>query len=290
MTSIYFKEKSLIKSLAPIWRSFINISYKINPKITLEKVEKLISQTRSLKDYSFNKVTPTQSFYIDCLEGDIFVHEFLQSDPAVILVHGWADTSLRFESLIENLLKKNLSVYVFDHVGCGKSHASKSNLMNYVEGLEKVYKYAESKKEVLGVVTHSMGSVALLNLNTEKIIGKRLVLIAAPTKYFENLFETLEKTGVPKKVFKALLDKVSKKHHRDWTKMGPYENRDKLKSSNTLFIHDPEDRFCSYTNLQDYLKGSQLQLITTKGLGHHRIMKDPEVISKTISWLINSET
>lgn len=62
------------------------------------------------------------------------------------------------------------------------------------------------------------------------------------------------------------------------------------KSTNVrLVIHDSDDRFIPHregAELADTWPGGQM--ITTTGLGHHRILRDPEVIDSAIAFISES--
>jgi len=62
------------------------------------------------------------------------------------------------------------------------------------------------------------------------------------------------------------------------------------KSTNVrLVIHDSGDRFIPHREGADLADAwPEGQLLTTTGLGHHRILRDPEVISSTVAFVSDS--
>jgi len=122
----------------------------------------------------------------------IFVQYFNQesSKECVLLVHGYTDHAGLFRHVIEKLLKRGKSVFIFDFPGHGLSSGERSNIDNfdrYRKVLDSMINLLlETQKEnnkspVLNVIAQSMGAAVfmhwlLANKQTQEL--KTIILLA----------------------------------------------------------------------------------------------------------------
>ena len=74
-----------------------------------------------------------------------------------------------------------------------------------------------------------------------------------------------------------MLDELSRDFNRPWQECAPMENQHKI-GENFLFVHDPEDRFASFSNLQLLIGQTAANLHTTNELGHAKLLRHSETV------------
>ena len=212
--------------------------------------------------------------------GSVTLHEFKGTgDKQVFLSHGWADSTNRFTYLINALLANNYTVWSIDHIGHGRSEGDIAHLFGFIDGLTESIKYINkrSKNPLNNFVGHSMGALALLNLDLK---DSKLMLISMPAYFFENMFQRIGQNGFSEAFLENTLYKVSKKYNKNWKELSPQNNLDKIERNDSFIIHDKEDPVCSYQNLMEITKENKYKLISTERLGHLKILKDDFVLDQ----------
>ena len=212
--------------------------------------------------------------------GDISCLKFGNGKNHILLIHGWGDTALRFSPLIKTLLEGDNTIWCFDHIGHGNSFGSYSHLFGCIEGVEDVCEFIHTKGHRINkIVTHSMGGLALLNMPASFLSDKKIVIISMPVQFFEAMFQKLDNLGFSQKLMDISLNRVSKEYATEWHTLLPDAHRHKIGADFT-FIHDKDDEFSAHKNIQDFLETLDCNFISTSGLGHNGIMKDPATLKQ----------
>ncbi len=102
----------------------------------------------------------------------------------VLLVHGYAEHSERYDSFLEKLRMKGYNTYAYDHQGHGKSEGRKAyvdRFSDYVDDLEIVISEIDPSLPLI-ILCHSMGGLVVVNylinhVNNQIIKG---VIFSAP--------------------------------------------------------------------------------------------------------------
>lgn len=202
--------------------------------------------------------------------------------PAVLLLHGWGSRGSRMAAFVEPLLEAGFRVMTFDAPAHGDSTGKTTTGIYYSRALLNV---AEQIDGLQAVVSHSMGGwVTSLALN-QGLDLERAVFISSPDdmKYYSTLFA--QQTGFTTKVQERAERRLEIETGMDWSQLGAdavYGGHD----FPLLVIHDRDDPVSPLQhgeNVHHAWKGSELMV--TEGLGHRRIVTDPEVISRVVEFL-----
>jgi alpha-beta hydrolase superfamily lysophospholipase len=200
--------------------------------------------------------------------------------PAVLLVHGWEGRGSQLGAFVEPLVAAGLSVIAFDAPGHGDSPGHRLYLTDLADCVSDV---AQAVGPLHAIVAHSFGSAAVLLAHARGgVDAPRNVMIAPNVLIPESVRRFAQ--------FLALDD----------TDRAPFEQHladhsgiaidalalDKLvgaRDAGLLVIHDRDDREVPFTH------GDQLvatwphaRMRATEGLGHRRILRDPEVIREVV--------
>ncbi len=204
----------------------------------------------------------------------------------VLLLHGFSSSYHHFEGYVQPLLDAGFEVLAFNAPAHGFSEGKTAHAVQYSEMIRQIN---ELYGPVNGYVGHSFGglSVCLALEQMEHQPDTRLVLIAPATETTTAIDSAFTLIGLQSKAIKAEMEKTIRRisgNDASWfsvTRTIPH-----IKAS-VLWVHDEDD---DITPLRDALKVKQssyphVQFHITSGLGHHKVYRNPEVISHVVSFL-----
>ena len=214
-------------------------------------------------------------------DGDISVWS-LGLGPRVLLVHGWDSRGSHLAAFVEPLLRAGFAVTLFDLPAHGDSGGSLSSPVHAGRALAAL---AEQLGPIHGVIAHSLGSAASLWAFAHGLKVKASVHLCGPSSLSPMLqLQALEHSLSPEEqaefhtwveqhigITPAEMDLPSLKHGLQHA---------------ALIMHDPADRvvpFAASTDLHRHWPGSEL--VELEGLGHRRILADPQVIARSCALL-----
>jgi hypothetical protein len=205
--------------------------------------------------------------------GDLTTYTLGQG-PVWVLNHGWSGSASQFFPLMEQIASQGFTALAYDQPAHGKSDGAYGHIPAFVHGLETIL---DSVDDVAGVVSHSMGAAATLECKHAKMQNVPLMLVAPVLNYLENLFGSVARSGYSIKLFTAVVEEIESEYNYPLDSIDPLTHL-KHRSSLTTIVHDENDRFASYTVSLEASEGSEnVQLVTTHGKGHGRIMSSQEV-------------
>lgn len=127
--------------------------------------------------------------YIENGKVKIFVNQSLveSSKTAIILIHGLAEHSGRYESFITNLNKNCYSVFAIDLRGHGQTISKKGdceNINKVIEDMDKVVEYIKTNYnyEKVGIFGHSIGGL-IASLYASIYKGVDFLVLSSPAIY-----------------------------------------------------------------------------------------------------------
>jgi len=213
--------------------------------------------------------------------------------PVVYLVHGWGGLGSQLTAYVEPLVDAGYRVVVFDAPAHGDSEpgpsgAGRTHGVELGRALDAV---AARFGPAHAVVAHSLGATATyLTLRYGWLGTDRLVLIA-PMVEAATLFDAFQRAlGFGARTRRAFDREV------DEFVGVPVEEFDiRVQAAYvdpipTLVVHDRRDRQTAYSlsvELADTLPDARL--LTTDGLGHRRILRDPGVVAEVVEFLTGGE-
>jgi len=216
------------------------------------------------------------------VHGQLAAWEWGDEGPRVLLVHGWEGRGAQLGALASPLIAAGFRVLTFDAPGHGDSPGERSSLFHFAVAVERA---AEAFGPLHAIVTHSMGGAATLWASRHDPLATRLVTIAPPVdlRDFTAMFSKM--LGFPEGVRVRL-------HKRLDARFGvPIEEvrAERLASAMQgplLVVHDENDRevpiACGEAIARAWPKA---QFLRTHGLGHQRILRDPETLHAIVSFV-----
>ncbi|MDW2068661.1 alpha/beta fold hydrolase [Vibrio sp. 2094] len=200
----------------------------------------------------------------------------LGSGPIWVLTHGWSGTASQFYPLMEHIASKGFTALAYDHPAHGESEGQYGHIPGFVRGLEDVL---DTVEDIVGLVGHSMGTASALECRHSKLENKPLLLIAPVLNYVENLFGSIARSGYSMKLFNAVVSEVEDQFGYPLQSIDPMKRLSE-RPSHTIIIHDEQDKFTKYSvSAKAAEEIKNVELVTTQGQGHGRVMKCEQVFS-----------
>jgi pimeloyl-ACP methyl ester carboxylesterase len=201
---------------------------------------------------------------------------------AVLLVHGWGSRGARLGSFVEPLVAAGYSVVAFDAPGHGDSSGRLSSLPQFVEAVLAV---SRAQPPVHGVIAHSMGGAAAALAIGRGLEVERAVFLAPaanPGAYSRWFAELL---GIPAGIRERMERRFERQFGFRWEEFNVARAVASF-ATPLLIFHDREDREVPWSDGESIARAwPDAKLVTTEGLGHTKIVHDPEVVARTVAFV-----
>lgn len=207
--------------------------------------------------------------------------------PIVLLAHGWEGRASQMGGFVAPLVERGYRVVAVDAPAHGASPGRRSSVIQFAAALRSV---AGALGEVHGIVAHSFGAAAVSWALRGGLAARRLVFIAPPGDLEEYLQLFVRLFGVGEASRARMLQRMERRFGVDWEEIRYATVRPVPRGSALLVVQDRVDAESPLVNAAAVVAawpGSRLYL--TEGLGHRRILRDPEVIAVAADFLAEGE-
>lgn len=209
---------------------------------------------------------------------------------AVLLVHGWEGRASQLAApFVHALVERGFTVIGADAPGHGQSGGDAVDLPAYTELVGALAQRAgDDGSDVRAVVAHSFGAAAATLALEGGLLphGDAAVLVAPPCSlelYAETFARTLGLTRATNAIFRGRLEQ---RFGKDWWHKFALDRRARGIDAHALIVHDSEDRETPVSEGAQLAKGwAGSTFVTTTGLGHRRILREPSVVERAVDFL-----
>jgi hypothetical protein len=203
----------------------------------------------------------------------------------VLIAHGFESSLKNFEGFVTPLVNKGYEVIAFDAPAHGQSEGKEIILPLYIKTLAAIY---ENYGPFDAYIGHSLGGLAIAHfLETIPHDASVKVVFIAPateiTPIMDRFFKILHLNGEVRKAF----DELS----TEKTGISPEEASIRRAMHNihatVLWLHDIADDITPYRDVER-VRGDNfhnINFVTTQGLGHRKIYRDPQTVQQVIDFL-----
>ena len=202
--------------------------------------------------------------------------------PVVILAHGWGARAGRFSEMATALLSRGFRVVLFDAPAHGASEGQQASLPQFARALRDV---ASAFDPAYGLVGHSLGGAAVSLAMRDGLKPARAVLLAPPSDVYLFSQAFAEHLRIPHRARTLMRQNLESRLRISWDQLH-IPTLARGMSAPVLIIHDQNDREVPYAQgsaIAEAWPGAEL--FTTSGLGHRAILRDREVIRRTVEFL-----
>jgi len=212
--------------------------------------------------------------------------------PVVYLVHGWGGRGSQLAGFVEPLVKRGHRVVLFDAPSHGDSDPGPSgprsaNGVEFGKALDAVgARFGPART----VVAHSMGAVSgMLTLKYGWLSTERLVLLAPMSSYSTQFDAFARFLGIGPRTRRRVDAHVARRVGVPTEEFDLAVLAEQVGPIPTLVVHDRTDRQTSHDESVELVHGlPEASMITTHGLGHQRLLRDPQVLEGVASFVDGS--
>ncbi|WP_243058265.1 alpha/beta hydrolase [Nocardioides sp. SR21] len=216
--------------------------------------------------------------------GPVVTYAWGDGRRPVLLVHGWGARASRFAAVVTALLDAGLSPVAYDAWGHGASPGAVGTILDHQAVIEEI---ARRHGPFEGVVAHSFGVPVSLYAVREGLAADRVVAISGMGD-FGFLVDTFCATlGASPTVNRELRRAIERTWFAGDPSIWERFSVGRAPGRELLVIHDAGDRVVDRGQSDPILGayGADATLLETTGLGHNRILRDPDVVAATVGFL-----
>lgn len=204
------------------------------------------------------------------------------TQPFVLLSHGWSSHATRFLPWVDRLRGAGYAVIGFDQIGHGRSSGRRTTLPGFSDVLVEV---ARRFGKAAAVIGHSLGGAATVLSLAEGIQAERVILIAPVADPIAAASRFGRFVGLAEHLSAHLFDEYEAQHPTRVSSLQAHLKAPAI-ASPALIVHDLGDREVPWSEGERIARHwPQARLLTTTGLGHHRVVDDVDVIDAGMKFL-----
>jgi pimeloyl-ACP methyl ester carboxylesterase len=257
---------------------------ELAPKISAEYALKFFLRPRHklyIPRGVFNQIEPDRVQYHD---EEVVTYQFGDSkNPTVLMLHGWEGQASDFYRMIQPLVEAGFHVLTVDAPAHGQSSGKKANVFDFIEVVELL----RSKYKIEYAIGHSLGGVALglAQYYSHRFSLLKIVIMGSPNKLETIINSFLFNMRLKNKVRKSFLELVENNMK---LRLEELSLELALNDVQGMLIYDRDDPMVPVERgVEIAEKNPNLRLKLTEGLGHVRILREPEVIDDLIQFLLD---
>ncbi|MET9443601.1 alpha/beta hydrolase [Streptomyces sp. NPDC006610] len=205
----------------------------------------------------------------------------------VLLVHGWQSRASRLSAFVPGLLDRGHSVIAFDAPGHGDANGRGTTILEYrdiVSALHDRYGAFEC------LIAHSLGVLGSFYGLKHGVTARKIVTISGVCDFDYLVEEFCTELKVRDRLKARLHDEIRTNLFPDLPPAEvPFSITDVtgIVRSPMLVIHDEDDTRIRVTQGRRLAGafGDRARLVVTNGLGHRRILGDPEVVRTVLDFI-----
>lgn len=220
--------------------------------------------------------------FIENINKKIEVLSYGYSRKKVLLVHGWCGRSTQLYAFADKLLENGYMVISFDGPAHGRSSGKTTMMPEFLETIKNIN---TTYGPFEGAIGHSFGATSLYIAVSEFLTIKSLIAIGSGDKISDIILNFSKNLGLKKSSAQLIQSRLEKK----WNiKVDDSSSSTVAKKINipVLVVHDVTDGdvpvSCAYEIRKNLNKG---RLLITNKLGHTKILRDENVILKSIDFI-----
>jgi pimeloyl-ACP methyl ester carboxylesterase len=180
------------------------------------------------------------------------------------------------------LLARDYRVVWFDQPGHGESDSGRVALPDMVRALDAL---AATHGPFAAAIGHSLGAAALGLALRRGFALARVVFVSPPASMNEHARNFARLLGFTPPVREAMRRRLEGRYGMRFSDIDRTEELEQV-GVPALFVHDAGDREVPFVHaLKLSARMPRARLVKTWGLGHHRILRDGEVIRAAVDFV-----
>jgi pimeloyl-ACP methyl ester carboxylesterase len=206
--------------------------------------------------------------------------------PTVLLVHGWHGRGAQLGAFAAPLAAAGFRVVAFDAPAHGRTPGDATDLPEVSEALHTV---AQAYAPMHGVIAHSFGTAATLVAIAGGLAPRRVAALSAPASIDFLMDSFAARLAIPAPVMTVHRRLMEERFGADlWQRFSPTGIARGL-AIPALLVHDREDHDVPWQEGETLARAwPGASWMPTQGLGHRRILRDPQVVARVVAFMAKS--
>jgi pimeloyl-ACP methyl ester carboxylesterase len=199
------------------------------------------------------------------------------SRPLVLLMHGWGGHRAQLTPFVEPLLEAGFRAAAFDSPAHGDVPGTQTSGYQMAECLLAV---VAKVGEPTAVLAHSLGTLAVTVALQEGLSPQKIVFFGPMRRLTDTVEPFLQMNELSPETGEAMMAETEARWGGSdvWTRTALDQVLPTFDIP-ALIIHDRNDEVTPYISGAAVARAwKSAKLVTTRGLGHRGVLKDPEVI------------
>jgi len=204
--------------------------------------------------------------------------------PVVLLVHGWGGYAGQMTSLVEPLRAAGYRVVAMDMPAHGRSQGKVTSVIHFEDAMARL---ANREGPLHGVLAHSFGAAATTLALSRGLQVGRVVSLSPPADFVSFFYRFRVALGVRENIWQGMI-----RDAQAWLGGISFEELEPTRlapalTTPLLVVHDQDDREIAFDEAARLVRAwPGARLHPTKGLGHFRILRDPDVAALAVRFLL----
>lgn len=199
--------------------------------------------------------------------------------PVVLLVHGWEGRGAQLGAFVEPLVRAGFRVVAFDAPAHGESAGSEATLLDFARAVEAV---AARVGPVRAVVAHSFGCAGVTLALARGLSVRAAVFVAPPVRLADGAKVFADLLGLSPAVRADMRAQIEARVGLPWEQLDAAALAPQRETP-LLVVHDHEDAEVPWAAGAELVRAwPRATLLSTRGLGHRRILRDPGVVGAAV--------
>lgn len=246
-----------------------------------------------------SRVRPVEQTLMDSAEVERFTvngrsvatYRWGSGERPVLLVHGWESRGSRFAGIISGLLERGYSPVAFDAPGHGGSTGRSTTILEFREVILRLH---EKHGDFEALVAHSFGVMSAVFALHHGVRAGRFVAISGVPDFAYLVDGFCLQLGLRTQLKKELRARIESElfpgEEDIWTRFSAVNSPDSVPGP-VLVVHDEDDDMVGPEQAGRFTAayGDRAHLLTTRGLGHRRILGDPEVVEAVLRFVADGQ-
>lgn len=203
-----------------------------------------------------------------------------KSQPYLLCAHGWGSFGLRFAPWAKAAQAAGFALVSFDHSAHGRSSGHLATFPSFVAGINAM---RGAFGEPAAGIGHSFGGAAMAMAAAENALHCPLVLIAPPADLMVAIRYFVRRVKLQMRFANDIAAVLSNRVGRDVRSFAAKKSTVNV-HQRVLVIHDVADNEVSWNaGVQYAMLAPNARLLSTTGLGHHRVLNDAQTIRAALA-------
>jgi pimeloyl-ACP methyl ester carboxylesterase len=209
-------------------------------------------------------------------------HRWNRTGDPVLLIHGWEGRGSQLGGLALAAAGQGLQPITIDLPAHGSSRGAQTNLVEISEAIAAMVRHLGA---VRGIVAHSFGAAGTTVALRQPLPVARLVYLA-PAEDFEHYPRVFSRwLGLPINLGERMRHSVERRIGSTMAELRGGRLAPRMRAP-LLIVHDEDDADVPWQDGRTYAEAwPDSRLMTTRGLGHRRILREPDVLTAVAAFL-----